>query len=244
LDTLNSYSGIKKLSFAGSNHFYVSGISGSGYSFLARINKTTGMLDIGFGNNGVQKVSVDGYPANSSAVQGDGKPLFVSVFRNSSNKLDFHLIRTDLNGNLDNTFGTAGEVKTSFFDNDFPNYMIYDYTNNKIIVLGHADGTSVQGIIMRYIGGKISNFNPTQPGLNDIKLYPNPVIRNFFISGLHANGLTDLKIYNMSGQSVYFESNMSDEEIQIRFPAGDGIYVLRGFLNGKEFTRRFVRIGE
>jgi uncharacterized delta-60 repeat protein len=81
---------------------------------LVRYNPN-GTLDGGFGSGGQVNTSFSG-PASSFAVaiQPDGKPVVAGTMSVSNSQSVFALARYNANGSLDNSFGTAGEVTTSF----------------------------------------------------------------------------------------------------------------------------------
>jgi len=82
------------------------------YSFaLARFN-SDGSLDQTFGNGGKVLLQDQG-GLDAVALQGDGK-LIALGSGNFSNDPAFHLLRFNINGSLDSTFGNGGTVTTSF----------------------------------------------------------------------------------------------------------------------------------
>src|SRR5437764_12774883 len=82
------------------------------YSFaLARFN-SDGSLDQNFGNGGKVLMQDQG-GLNAVALQGDGK-LIALGSGNFTSDTTFHLLRFNINGSLDSTFGSGGIVTTSF----------------------------------------------------------------------------------------------------------------------------------
>lgn len=82
------------------------------YSFaVARFNPD-GSLDQTFGNGGKVLVQDQG-GLDAVALQGDGK-LIALGSGNFTNDPAFHLLRFNVNGSLDSTFGNGGTVTTSF----------------------------------------------------------------------------------------------------------------------------------
>jgi uncharacterized delta-60 repeat protein len=77
---------------------------------MARFN-SDGSLDQSFGNGG-KVLMVDQGDLNAVALQGDGKLIALGNY-NSTNS-PFVLLRFDVNGSLDTTFGSGGTVTTSF----------------------------------------------------------------------------------------------------------------------------------
>src|SRR5262245_44000569 len=76
-----------------------------------------GDLDTTFGNNGTVQLSLDMAGIPHLAIQHDGKILAISA--NTVNPVtdDFKLVRLNLNGYPDTTFGDNGSVTTDFGGN-------------------------------------------------------------------------------------------------------------------------------
>jgi uncharacterized delta-60 repeat protein len=83
---------------------------------LARYNND-GALDSNFGQNG--RVTTDFSDvfdqANAVAIQADGKIVAAGTSTDQMTRGDFALARYNIDGSLDENFGTAGKVKTDFF---------------------------------------------------------------------------------------------------------------------------------
>jgi uncharacterized delta-60 repeat protein len=124
---------------------------------VARYN-TDGSLDPTFGSGGV--VSLPN-PAGTStqrdtramALQSDGKIVVVARWSTDG---QFDLVRFNPDGTLDPTFGTGGEVLTTFpatNDQRYPSDVTVQ-TDDKIVVGGYASGTITDGswatIAVRY----------------------------------------------------------------------------------------------
>ncbi len=94
----------------------VAGHSGNiGQNFaMARINPN-GTLDTTFGSNGKVETTFTGTEsgANSIAVQPDGKIVLGGWTSSSSGPYDFGMIRYNINGSVDTTFGINGKVITA-----------------------------------------------------------------------------------------------------------------------------------
>ena len=81
---------------------------------LVRYNPN-GTLDGGFGSGGQVTTSFSGLASGFAvAIQSDGKPVVAGTMSVSNSQSVFALARYNLNGSLDNSFGAAGEVTTSF----------------------------------------------------------------------------------------------------------------------------------
>ena len=135
--------------------------NGSPRFALTRYN-TNGNMDNTFGNAGIVTTSFgsgESY-ANDMAIQTDGKIVVAGESDNSTNSSQprFTLTRYNTNGNLDNTFGTAGIVITSFDSEGFANAMAIQ-ADGKILATGEGTNVGGAGIALtRYnINGSLDN---------------------------------------------------------------------------------------
>jgi uncharacterized delta-60 repeat protein len=92
-------------------HFYV---SGSNTDFAIVRYTTEGILDNTFGNAGIASAGIGTNADNGNAllIQEDGKILIAGSTHNSNDN-DLALVRFNMNGTLDNTFGSNGIVVTN-----------------------------------------------------------------------------------------------------------------------------------
>jgi uncharacterized delta-60 repeat protein len=134
--------------------------NGSPCFALTRYN-TNGSLDNSFGNSGIVTTSFgsgESY-ANDMAIQTDGKIVVAGESDNSTNSSQprFTLTRYNTNGNLDNTFGTAGIVITSFVSEGFANAMAIQ-ADGKILATGEGGNSANSIALTRYnINGSLDN---------------------------------------------------------------------------------------
>ncbi len=79
---------------------------------------SNGVLDATFSGDGMTQIDFGSccQSAYSVLLQGDGKIIAVGYPNTESSDSDFLLARLNTNGALDTTFGTGGEVRTSFGD--------------------------------------------------------------------------------------------------------------------------------
>jgi uncharacterized delta-60 repeat protein len=106
------------------------GSSTQGFVVLARFN-TNGTLDTTFGNQGEVTTSPGSSGAEGAvAVQPDGK--IVAAWGSSTG---FELARYNPNGSLDTTFGSGGEVATSFGQRSYANALLLQ-PDGKLIAFG------------------------------------------------------------------------------------------------------------
>jgi uncharacterized delta-60 repeat protein len=111
-----------------------------------------GTLDTSFGGGKLllPAGAGDDY-ANALAVQANGK--LVIVGRAAERLGDFALIRLDLDGNLDATFGTGGRVLTDFAGASETAYAVAVQPDGKIVVAGTTagSGTGNDFAVARYL---------------------------------------------------------------------------------------------
>ncbi len=95
-----------------------------------------GSIDNSFGTSG--KIKLSYYcPESALLFQNDGKILVGGYKNQIDTKYDYWLIRFDLDGNLDQTFGNSGEVllDLGYKNNDFLSSLAIQ-SDNKIVVCG------------------------------------------------------------------------------------------------------------
>jgi len=79
---------------------------------------SNGILDSTFSSDGKQQITFGNccQSANEVLLQNDGKIITVGYANTEDSDSDFLLARLNPNGSLDQTFGVAGKVRTSFGD--------------------------------------------------------------------------------------------------------------------------------
>ncbi len=122
-------------------------IVAAGYSYngndndfaLTRYN-SNGILDKTFGMNGIVTTSVDSTVDGifSLAEQNDGK-IVAAGFSNNGTDDDFALVRYNVDGSFDNTFGTSGIVVTPISDTDNRARFLVIQTDGKLIAAGFSN---------------------------------------------------------------------------------------------------------
>lgn len=119
----------------------------SAHFALSRFNPD-GSLDTTFGNNGVVNTLLHGDDdIRSIAIQKDGKIIAAGVAAGpDGDNPDFALIRYNMDGSLDNSFGYQGKVITDLGDWEAGNSVAIQ-NDDKIVLAGHASG---QMAILRY----------------------------------------------------------------------------------------------
>jgi uncharacterized delta-60 repeat protein len=110
-----------------------------------------GTLDASFGYGGTTVTSVgngNNNRSNSIAIQGDGKIIAGGNSTNSGTLNDFSLVRYNINGSLDATFGNGGKVTTAIGNYDDLGNAVAIHSDNKIVLIGnyHTGSGSIYGI--------------------------------------------------------------------------------------------------
>ncbi|MFI5405685.1 MAG: T9SS type A sorting domain-containing protein [Nitrososphaerales archaeon] len=125
--------------------------SGTTFKFaLARYDQN-GTLDNTFGTSGIviTQIGVDGDQINSIAIQGDGKILAAGNYYNGSN-YDFVLVRYNLDGSLDNTFGINGIVTTQIGSAGEEINSLLVQPDGKIVAGGYSETGTNNFTLARY----------------------------------------------------------------------------------------------
>jgi uncharacterized delta-60 repeat protein len=185
--------------------------AGASYDFAAARYNTDGSLDSSFGVGG--KVTIDffgnGDQALAIARQPDGKLVLAGIAFNLSTDNDFALVRYNIDGTLDSSFGAGGKVTTDiagFYD---IGNAVAIQADGKIVVVGNAVTVSGSGgALTRYkpdgsldttfgSGGKI--FNDFFDNANDVKIQPSGKIIVAGVAGEFGSFDFGLMRYNPDG---------------------------------------------
>jgi uncharacterized delta-60 repeat protein len=166
-----------------------------GYSFsslahfnfaLARYN-TDGSLDLTFGSGGrvTTDFSMDDDEALAVAILTDGKILVAGLASDLFRVSDFALVRYNVDGSLDTSFGTSGKVTTDFSNNHDVGMSLAIQADGKVVIAGssvspsnydfalaryNTDGTLDPGF---GIGGKVTtDFSATNDEALGVSIQP------------------------------------------------------------------------
>lgn len=122
-------------------------------SFGALRLTSTGHLDNGFDTDGIVTTNFVGQlqpinnSANQMALQSDGKIIVVGYASNGSDD-DFALTRYEINGRLDDKFGSGGRIRTDFGATDRA-YAVAIQPDDKIVVAGYTtNGTNIAHFVL------------------------------------------------------------------------------------------------
>lgn len=113
-------------------------------SFAVLRFSSTGVLDTSFGSGGTSLISVgtgNNY-CHALLLQSDGK-IVLSGGANTATNFDFALVRLNINGTLDTSFGSGGTVTTNFVSGSTPSIeetaAAIIQTDGKIVAGGYSD---------------------------------------------------------------------------------------------------------
>jgi uncharacterized delta-60 repeat protein len=126
--------------------------NGSGYDFALSRYNPDGSLDTSFGMGGKVTTAIglsNGY-ANSVEIQSDGKIVVAGFSRNGSDA-DFALVRYNVDGSLDTSFGIGGIVTTAIGSTSEVAHSLAIQSDGKIVAAGYSDNESdVDFALVRY----------------------------------------------------------------------------------------------
>ncbi len=170
---------------------------------LIRLNED-GTYDDSFGNNG--RVTADfseDEKASSLSVQEDGKIILSGTVK-SNLGYDYSIVRYDLNGILDLSFGEFGMVTTDFGFNDFINASILQ-SDGKLICAGSSGDnfSPISFSMSRYLTDVISKNESEDQQLDLLSVFPNPTSGIINIE-IHLENTTQvfISLYNSAGLMV------------------------------------------
>ena len=200
----------------------VAGIAfnGSNWDFgVTRLN-ADGSLDASFASGGKAMVGVGTGEdwCHNVVLQADGKIILAGYAKNGVTDY-FALVRMNINGSLDTTFGTGGKAVVALGTGD---RILEGYQHAGNVVALQPDGKIV-------LGGTI--YNGTSAYGYD-----------FAFARLNANGSLDSSFRNLTPYS-YFESTVANDAGQSVLVQPDGKIVLAGSSsNGTDFNFSVVRV--
>lgn len=120
-------------------------VSGSTRRFALACFTSAGQLDTSFGNGGIVRTPAPGSSYAEAVALHQGKILAVGTTNVSSGQQDFTLLRYNLNGSLDSTFGNGGIVTTDFGSHQELAFDVAVDAQERILVAGMLFGLSGSG---------------------------------------------------------------------------------------------------
>ena len=142
---------------------------------VTTLNAQDGVLDNSFGTNGrvITDIVSEDNAARNLVIQPDGK-IVVAGKSNTGNIDQFALARYDVNGVLDNTFGSGGLVVTNVSMGDDVIRGMALQADGKIVVVGYAGVVNEFLAVARYnADGTLDNTFATN-GIDSLLIINNP----------------------------------------------------------------------
>jgi len=135
-----------------SRNIVVSYASIRNQNFTAQVAINSGSLDASFGTGGIVTTSIGSSQDYAYALgsQSDGKIVAAGCSYNGSN-FDFAMVRYNLDGSLDTTFGTGGKVVTPVGSGDDRSFALGIQSDGKIVAAGVSfNGSNPDFALVRY----------------------------------------------------------------------------------------------
>ncbi len=221
----------KDLAIQGDGKIVVAGDANGDFA-LTRYN-TNGSLDITFGTAGIVTTNI--YPVwndnfecpNAISIQADGK-IVAAGYSNYG----FTLARYKTNGNIDNTFGTAGIVATPDVDDNYTNphtseQAAYDFAraiaiqaDGKIVAVGDyisygdelGNGVMDKPIkVVRYNNSLTGDISENSNISSQISIYPNPFSNSTTLKTNNIFENATFIVFNTLGEQVRKIDNISGQ---------------------------------
>lgn len=161
--TLSAIRSINTVNIGGEERYYASGIvfRNSANDFAIVRYKSNGDLDNSFNGNGrvMTAVGTDEDQIHDAVVQPDGKLIVAGFTGNGTNGVnkDFALMRYNVNGTLDTSFGSCGKIVTHLGSNVDIAWGVALQEDGRVVAAGEVQNgsTGVDGAVTRYkpVGG-------------------------------------------------------------------------------------------
>jgi len=225
--------------------------NGTNNDFVVVRYNSNGVLDNNFGTGG--KITTDFGSTNdyaySVAIQSDGKIIVAG--KSSNGAYAFAIARYNIDGSLDNTFGTGGKLTTFFGSGNAEGYSVAIQSDGKIVVAGSSyNGTNFDFALVRYNSNGTLDNNFGLSGIvstdfyghsdlaysvviqNDSKIvlagcFNNGSSEHFAIARYNSNGTLD-NTFNSNGKVVTYILSPGDYANSVAIHS-DGKIVVGGY---------------
>jgi uncharacterized delta-60 repeat protein len=201
--------------------------SSYGYDFaLARYNND-GILDNSFNLNGkVTSSFLNDYSDLGYAVvlQEDGKIILAGTAHSGSSVIDFGMVRYNVDGSHDYSFGFLGWVLAAFGESSDECFSVALQPDKKIVLAGFSEDAGDSNFALaRFLSGLetgVLNFAETQ---NQLLVYPNPISESSTLNfSLLKDEVISIELYDLKGvlvQTFYAYKNFPEgiNEIELVF---------------------------
>ncbi|MCX6292519.1 MAG: T9SS type A sorting domain-containing protein [Bacteroidetes bacterium] len=218
------------------------------HQFMAMEVDSNGVINSSYGTNGA---AVDSMPGTyitlptAAAMQTDNKIIIAgNIAVDTSSGYHFSMVRFNVNGTVDNSFGNNGMVLASQGGRAYCDAVTIQ-PDHKILIGGMRDfgsGTSTIAVA-RFGSGIISGMETISRNLQPLTVYPNPSGNEIHLMTGEA-GDYEIRIFNMLGMQVEFRKMKTEQHQNIPVYVRDyapGIYQFT--IIGKSGTQsgRFVK---
>ncbi len=220
------------------------GYSGSPYQIALARFLDDGTPDTTFNTTGKVLTSVSTHAeGNAIALQTDGKIVVAGEAWIGSNH-EFCIVRYNIDGLADTTFGTNGSVTTDFGTNGDKAKGVAIQTDGKIVAVG---GTSIDFAIARYLVTLPTGLIDFSSMNQDVFIFPNPVGNQATLSyALDEPENITIRLFDINGKLV---KTLIDDQFRsaaehfenITFPDGmtSGVYFIN--MSG-EVSNRNIKV--
>lgn len=169
---------------------------------VAKFN-SNGMLDNSFSFDGAVEFDIDGGEdrAWDILLQPDGKILIAGVGEFQGDDM-LAMIRLQLDGTLDNTFGNSGVALTSNgIDDEWHAVALQD--DLKIVAAGYTNNGGTKAIVARYTSGMNVGIGDVDAYIGSTLIYPNPISEQLTVEyELKSSQKVAIELLDMSGKRV------------------------------------------
>lgn len=199
-----------------------------------------GTLDNEFGAGGRTTFNArngNEYPT-AIKLQANGKLL---VTGSDGGSADIFITRVNLDGTLDNTFGTNGSTITSVREGGEDNAKtISVQTDGKIIIAGNQCGGMCTYILLRYNANAVGNPRGLLKAKENavIAVYPNPVNKTMQLKLSDNMQAKSVSILNSNGQKVIEQTEVSNIDVS---ELSAGLYFVQVITNKGISTQKFIK---
>jgi uncharacterized delta-60 repeat protein len=216
--------------------------SGSQLDFVLVRYNNDGSIDNTFNDSGLVVTTTGATVeiAYKVLVQPDQK-IIIAGYRAGLASADFVLLRYNIDGSMDSTYGVDGLVLTDFGTTSDRAYTAIMQNDGKMIAAGYTyNGIEQDLAVVRYDLSFVSV--KTHENLNELILYPNPVNERITLSLEKQITKASLKIGNATGQMVFAQNNLIGNNFTIDVSGfANGIYFLE-LNNGSTISRtKFIK---
>jgi uncharacterized delta-60 repeat protein len=205
-------------------------IGGTGATFdfsLARFN-SDGSIDSSFNGTGtiLKSINTGRDIIKMVKIEDDGKIIAAGFSQVYFGEYNFAIVRYNLNGTIDNSFGNNGITVTSFTSGDDLAFSMAIQSDFKIVLGGETfSGGKWNFALARYFSGlnvSVAEF----PNTNyELFVFPNPIIENEIFFSHHIEDVC-ISLYDCYGRIVQRNMDYSGSKLFLSQGFKPGIYFM------------------